>query len=150
MWSIAGVAALLLLTAFGTANPDPRPNEARAAPVSVRAPVEPAVADPSLSAVSGTVISTRGAPYAGATVTLRESGPSCGRCGRSTVGITAEDGAFSLAVPDGVYSLACSTREATVCWLSRAASVRQAALRVDGPITGLRFVAPLAAHPRPR
>jgi hypothetical protein len=155
--SVLGTVCVLLgLTACSVAVPDPQANAgdpaATATHVPVQSPAQAVAEDPALSVISGTVASTGGAPLAGAAVTLREGGdrPGCGRCGRLAAAVTGADGAFTLAVPDGVYSLSCSTRGATVCRLSRAADVRQADLLVTGPVSGLRFLAPVARRSHPR
>jgi Carboxypeptidase regulatory-like domain len=151
VWSIAGAALLLLvLTGCSTGIPDPRANVV--VPIAPQVTAQAIAADPSLAVISGTVLSTRGRPVPEAVVTLQQTvaAHGCGRCGRLAAAVTGADGTFSLAVPVGEYSLACSTSGATTCWLREAADLRQADLRVDGPISGLRFVAPVLERSHPR
>lgn len=151
VWSIPGAVLLLLaLTGCTTGIPDPQADVV--VPIGPETTAQAIAADPSLAVISGTVRSPRGRPVQGAVVTLQQAvaAHGCGRCGRMAAAVTGADGAFSLAVPVGAYSLACSTSGATTCWLREAADLRQADLRIDGPISDLRFVAPVAARSHPR
>lgn len=147
-WALVGALSVLaLLSACTVPGPVPTPLAVLPLPTSTATSATADRAPRAVAEVRGRVLTPRGAPVAGAAVTLRAASEErCGRCGRQAAARTGPDGRFAMAVPEGRYVLACTTPDARPCWFPRAAGP----LDVSGPIKDLRLLAPPPRHAHPR